>query len=68
MPRAAECRGAVHVLFLNADGSVQSTAKIDSLTVNGPTIDDRDWFGMSVASLGDLNGDGVPDLAVGGDI
>ncbi len=29
------------------------------------TLDDRDFFGTSVASLGDLDGDGVGDLAVG---
>ncbi len=28
-------------------------------------LDDGDWFGWSVASLGDLDGDGVDDLAVG---
>ncbi|MCH8852576.1 MAG: FG-GAP repeat protein, partial [Planctomycetes bacterium] len=29
------------------------------------TLDDFDLFGSSVASLGDLDGDGVGDLAVG---
>ena len=28
-------------------------------------LDSSDWFGEYIASIGDLNGDGVPDLAVG---
>lgn len=28
------------------------------------TLDDSDWFGYDVASLGDLDGDGGGDLAV----
>ena len=31
----------------------------------GPTLANSDYFGSSVASLGDLDGDGVSDLAVG---
>jgi len=59
-------RGAVWVLFLNADGTVRSEQKISD-TAGGFTgvLDDGDFFGMSVAGLGDLDGDGVPDLAVG---
>lgn len=29
------------------------------------TLDDRDWYGQSVAALGDLDRDGTTDLAVG---
>ena len=59
-------RGAVWVLFLNADGTVKSHQKI-SATDGAFTgaLDDDDFFGSSVASLGDLNSDGVTDLAVG---
>ena len=59
-------RGAVWVLFLNADGTVKSQQKISD-TEGGftGTLDDSDAFGFSVASLGDLDGDGVGDLAVG---
>ncbi len=59
-------RGAVWVLFLNPDGTVKSHQKISD-TEGGftGTLDDDDWFGHSVGSLGDLDGDGVIDLAVG---
>ncbi|MCO6043652.1 cadherin domain-containing protein [Aeoliella sp. ICT_H6.2] len=58
-------RGAVHILFMNSDGTAKSTQKIASGTAGGPTLTDGDQFGRSVASLGDLDGDGVTDLAVG---
>ncbi|MCH8315735.1 MAG: FG-GAP repeat protein, partial [Planctomycetes bacterium] len=59
-------RGAVWVLFMNTDGTVKSHQKI-SATQGGftGTLDDGDKFGHSAASLGDLDGDGVGDLAVG---
>ena len=58
-------RGAVYVLLLNANGTVKSSVKIASGTNGGPTLADYDYFGSSVASLGDLDGDGVTELAVG---
>ena len=59
-------RGAVWVLFLNSVGTVQSSAKIAS-GVGGftGTLDDEDFFGTSVANLGDLDGNGAVDLGVG---
>ncbi|MFH1313983.1 MAG: FG-GAP-like repeat-containing protein [Candidatus Eisenbacteria bacterium] len=59
-------RGAVWVLFMNANGTVKAFQKISD-TQGGftGTLDDYDFFGCSVCSLGDLNGDGVEDLAVG---
>ena len=58
-------RGAVHVLLLNSDGTAKSSVRIASGTNGGPTLADFDFFGRSLASLGDLDGDGVTDLAVG---
>ncbi len=59
-------RGAVWILFLNTDGTVKSHEKISS-TQGGflGTLDNFDGFGVDVASLGDLSGNGgVGDLAV----
>ncbi|MCP4963048.1 MAG: hypothetical protein GY925_27750, partial [Actinomycetia bacterium] len=58
-------RGAVYVLFLNADGTVKAEQKISSTTggLTGP-LDNTDYFGVSVAGLGDLDGDGIVDIAV----
>lgn len=59
-------RGAVHVLFLNADGTVKSSQKISALDGGFvAALDDSDGFGESLARLGDLDGDGVTELAVG---
>ncbi|MCA9074995.1 MAG: FG-GAP repeat protein [Planctomycetaceae bacterium] len=59
-------RGAVYVLFLNADGTVKSHQKISDTQGNfTATLDDFDLFGNSLTNLGDMDGDGVPDLAVG---
>ncbi len=59
-------RGAVWILFLHANGTVKGQQKI-SATAGGFTgqLDDGDRFGMSVAALDDLDGDGIRDLAVG---
>jgi len=61
-----EERGALWLLFLNADGTVRQHQQISSITggLSGP-LDDHDRFGISVCSLGDLDLDGTTDLAVG---
>ena len=62
-------RGAAWILFLNANGTVKSHQKISD-TAGGFTglLDDSDQFGTSLAALGDLDGDGVVDLAVGANL
>jgi len=61
-----ENRGAVWVLFLNADGTVKAHQKISDNKGNFTgSLSNEDTFGVSVASLGDLDGDGTTDIAVG---
>lgn len=59
-------RGALWVLFLNRDGSVRSQQKISDVSGGFvASLNDNDQFGAAVANIGDLNGDGIPDLVVG---
>lgn len=62
-------RGAVFVLFLNSNGTVKATQKIHETSggFTGP-LSDGDEFGWALANLGDLDGDGVVDLAVSAEL
>ena len=59
-------RGAAWVLFLNDQGRVRDQQKIanDSGGFDG-NLDDGDRFGSAVAEIGDVDGDGIRDIAVG---
>jgi hypothetical protein len=59
-------RGAVWILFLNPNGTVSAHQKISD-TQGGfdGGLADGDAFGSSVAAVGDLDGDGITELAVG---
>jgi hypothetical protein len=59
-------RGAFWVLFMDEDGLVKDQQKVsmDAGDFAGD-LHNEDGFGSSIAALGDLDGDGVVDLAVG---
>ncbi|MEW6073921.1 MAG: hypothetical protein AB1726_15175 [Planctomycetota bacterium] len=56
--------GVVWILFQDYRGQVQSSVQIGSAQL-GNTVNLGDWFGWSVANIGDLDADGVTDLAIG---
>lgn len=74
-----EGTGVVYILFLTFGGAVAKFMKLGGKKNEGGTwgnpyfgsppypapLSVGDEFGCSVANIGDVNGDGVPDLAVG---
>ncbi|MFN9912210.1 MAG: integrin alpha, partial [Pirellulaceae bacterium] len=59
-------QGAVYIVRMNADGTPKTPLLTISSGVNGgPTLAGGNLFGQSVTSLGDLDGDGNTDIAVG---
>ena len=57
--------GAIHIMFMNSNGTISDTIEINNTTLNGPVLSNGDYFGQSIANIGDLNNDGVTDIAVG---
>ena len=59
-------QGSIRVLFLNADGTVKSAQSIGQ-GVGGfaASLGTGDQFGAALAAVGDITGDGLPDVAVG---
>ena len=55
----------VDILFLNDDGSTNRSVFLQYDSANFGTVSVLDRFGSSLAGVGDVDGDGVPDLAVG---
>jgi hypothetical protein len=64
--KGGEDRGGVWILFLDAEGKVLQKQKIadDTGGFRGG-LNDNDRFGSAVAAIGDMNDDGIPDLAAG---
>lgn len=57
--------GAVYILFMNNDGTVQSNQKISMLEGDfTDTLTEGSFFGYGVAGIGDYDGDNIPDIAV----
>lgn len=59
-------KGCIWILLLNSDGTVKEQHRINDYIGNlGYTLDSNDGFGHTVENIGDINDDGIVDLAVG---
>jgi hypothetical protein len=57
--------GAVYILLMHADGTVQSHQKISMLFGGfNEILNAGNFFGYGVAGIGDYDQDGIPDIAV----
>lgn len=56
--------GSFYIVLMNADGTPKSSVEIDENDTGLSSLGADDQFGSHIANMGDLDGDGVIDLAV----
>lgn len=60
--------GAIYIMFLDTEGNVQRAQKISALfggLKSFINLENNGYFGRSIANIGDLNANGVPELVIG---
>lgn len=57
-------KGAVYILYMNSNLTIQSYNRIAENEGGFGSLDYQDYFGGAVANIGDINNDGYPELAV----
>ena len=57
--------GEIYILFLNETGTVNSYNRLAEGSGFSGNLQQYDGFGSAVASIGDINNDGISDIAVG---
>lgn len=55
--------GSIYIFLVRPSGAIRVKAKIDASQI--PELEPHDNFGESVTNVGDLNGDGIPEIYVG---
>ena len=64
--RTTNQTGSVWVLFMDTSGTVKKHQEISNREGDLPDIlEVGEFFGVSIDGLGDINSDGIPDIAVG---
>lgn len=64
-PSYSSNRGAVWVFLMRDDGSISKSVRLTNNANGMGTVAAGEYFGSSIASLGDISGDGVTDIVVG---
>lgn len=65
-PGANDFRGDAYLLSMNRDGTVKSyKSLVDKRGVMNEMVKEEDEFAWSIGVLGDMDGDGIPEIAIG---
>ena len=61
---AVSSHEAIDVLFLNRDGTVKEVARLDATAIGEPLLISNGMLVLDMTAMGDMDGDGIVDLAV----